>query len=385
MKDYSEALGFPEHDMKIIHIAGTNGKGSTAAALSSILQSCGFNVGLFTSPHLVSFNERIKYNGDDISDTDLMTVGAAIMGVDVFKESTMFDDALAMALLYFKGKKCDYVILETGLGGRLDSTTGLDVVPLISIITKIGLDHMKILGNSIGDIAREKAGILKTGTSLILADNLPIARNEILKVADEKGVPVIFSVDYDVSEINYALRGRYQRENMENAVAAVNLLSEIDRAFWKGRGIFLKKAIENGLMNAKWPGRMQVISNSPYIVIDGAHNPQGIAALADSLSSTFKGEKFIGVTGVMADKDYTNMYKKMTNLLDFCYTVKVNSDRALDSKELASIIEDSGIRAMPCSNTKEALELAKERALVEKKRIVCFGSLYFVGEILALK
>lgn len=382
MKDYSEALGFPEHEMRIIHIAGTNGKGSTAASLSSILMSCGFNVGLFTSPHLVNFNERIKYNGEDISDEDLLTVGKRIMEVETFEESTMFDDALAMALLYFRDKKCDYVVLETGLGGRLDSTTGLDVVPRVSIITKIGLDHVKILGHSIADIAKEKAGILKHGTCLVLAENMPEARNEIVRAADEMGVPVIYAADYDVSEIQYSLRGKYQRENMENAVAAVNILSEIDREFWKDRKIFLKKAIENGLMNAKWPGRMQVVSNAPYVLVDGAHNPQGVEALYESLCSTYPDEKFIGVCGVLADKDYTHMFTMMSSCLEKCYTVTVDSERALPGEKLKQVFDNIDVPAEALPDTETALSKVLKEAKAEKKKVVCFGSLYFVGEIL---
>jgi len=382
MKDYSEALGFPEHEMRIIHIAGTNGKGSTAASLSSILMSCGFNVGLFTSPHLVNFNERIKYNGEDISDEDLLTVGKRIMEVETFEESTMFDDALAMALLYFRDKKCDYVVLETGLGGRLDSTTGLDVVPRVSIITKIGLDHVKILGHSIADIAKEKAGILKHGTCLVLAENMPEARNEIVRAADEMGVPVIYAADYDVSEIQYSLRGKYQRENMENAVAAVNILSEIDREFWKDRKIFLKKAIENGLMNAKWPGRMQVVSNAPYVLVDGAHNPQGVEALYESLRSTYPDEKFIGVCGVLADKDYTHMFTMMSSCLEKCYTVTVDSERALPGEKLKQVFDNIDVPAEALPDTETALSKVLKEAKAEKKKVVCFGSLYFVGEIL---
>jgi dihydrofolate synthase/folylpolyglutamate synthase len=382
MKDYSEALGFPEHGMRVIHIAGTNGKGSTAASLSSILRSCGFNVGLFTSPHLVNFNERIKYNGEDISDEDLLTVGKRIMEVETFKESTMFDDALAMALLYFRDKKCDYVILETGLGGRLDSTTGLDVVPRVSIITKIGLDHVKILGHSISDIAKEKAGIVKHGTTLVLAENMPEARNEIVRIADEMGVSVIYAADYDVSEINYSLRGKYQRENMENAVAAVNLLSEVDVEFWKDRKIFLKKAIENGLMSARWPGRMQVVSNAPFVLVDGAHNPQGVEALYESLRLTYPDDKFIGVCGVLADKDYTHMFGMMQSCLEKCYTVTVDNERSLSGEELQKVFEEIEIPAKAVGDTKTALSIAIDEAKRDKKKVVCFGSLYFVGEIL---
>lgn len=384
MRDYLESLSHPEHSMRIIHIAGTNGKGSTAAALSSILESAGFSVGLFTSPHLIDFNERIKINGKDISDLDLMKYAEQVLSLEIFSESTMFDDALAMALLYFKDRACDYVILETGLGGRLDSTTGIDEVPLVSIITKIGLDHTNILGNNIYDIAREKAGILKRGTTLVLSENLPLARKGIIEIADDLDVPVIYAADYDVSTTHYALRGTFQRENMENAVAAANILSELDREFWKDRGVFLKKAIENGLTNAKWPGRMQVISDSPYIIIDGAHNPQGIQALVQSLKDMFPGEKFVGLTAVLADKDHYNMIERMSKILDKCYATEVSNPRALKASELASEYRGMGVSTEEIDEIDKAFSEASKYAKEKDMKMVVYGSLYFIGAILQI-
>lgn len=374
MKSYTGEFFHPEHGMKIIHIAGTNGKGSTAAAIDSILRSFGFQTGLFTSPHLLEFNERIKFNGEDIGDSDLLALGEEVMKSNTFSFSTMFDDSLMMALLYFKRKNPDYVILETGIGGRLDSTTGIDNVPLISVITRIGYDHMKLLGNTLEEIAGEKAGILKSGTRLVLAENEKNVIDLITQKAREKNVPVYYSADLDISSYSLSLPGLYQHENMKNAVMAARLVGELENKD-------MESATRYGLAHTFWPGRVQILSRDPFIILDGAHNPQGVLALKESLEGLFPGEKFIFISGVLADKDYHNMFKCMKNIADCFFTVTIGNARALSSVDLADMLREEGFMAEPKDSLPEAFNSAV-LSVHKNEKIVCMGSLYFAGEVL---
>lgn len=455
MKDYTKYLSYPEKDMKIIHIAGTNGKGSTASILGQILIELGFNVGLFTSPHLVSFNERIKFNGKDIDDNKLLAIGKTIKDIGDRVNSTMFDDSLAIALLYFKEKKADFVILETGLGGRLDATTGINNTPSLSIITRIGLDHTKYLGNDLISIAKEKAGILKVGTTLILGENDTNVENHIISIAKEKGLDSITVRDFfgdknhlskykqhnDNNEIikdnlkNYtdeqvknnrktydsvkflkkninkyieisSLQGTYQKENIKCALLSIftlyrkgilkdniNLYKDVPREDTNSSkktlkdSIDLYKGIENGLKKVSWNGRFQIIKHNPTIIIDGAHNPNGVKALLDSLCDNYKDTSFIGVFSVLKDKDRLSMYKLLKDRFIYIYAVNIDSDRALDGHIIKSELDKYGIDSSFEENPIKAINIAIERSRLckDKTLIVCFGSLYMIGEILKNK
>ncbi len=413
----------PESGMNIIHIAGTNGKGSTAAALAQILMDQGFKVGLFTSPHLVTFRERIRVNGEMISEEDVVRIGTEILERD-FKsiettiqgarvhgiEDTMFDDSLLMALLYFKEEKCDYVILETGLGGRMDSTAGLSVVPKLSIITRIGLDHTGVLGDTIGQIAGEKAGILKAGTHLVLAENEPEAVNVILEAAEKLDVPAVYvgdnarnnltaQAEHILMNAQPSLVGPFQHENLKTAVVAALLLAEMDgwserdnnakltaddnRNALPGGLNVLQQQICKSLSRVEWAGRMQILSQDPFLMVDGAHNPQGIHALHESLVSLYGDEHYIFVTGVLRDKDFEPMVQEMAPLADEVYTVTVDNPRALFAEELAQIYRKTAPDVKAMERTADALALALASAKKSGKKVVAFGSLYFVGEVMA--
>lgn len=389
-----EKMGHPEHGMRVIHIAGTNGKGSTAAAVDRMLRSLGFTVGLFTSPHLIRFTERIQINGEEISQEDVVRLGQEVLAVDV--DSTMFDDSLMMAILYFQEKKCDYVILETGLGGKLDSTAGLDLVPEVSIITRIGLDHVQILGNTIGEIAEEKAGILKPGTRLVLAENDAEALDVILGRARQLHIPVVESNSKTMEHMSLHLMGKYQKENMATAAAAVNCLA------FRDRDLFLQKihkghvmsseefhlriltGIKDGIRRVSWPGRMEIISRKPFLMVDGAHNPQGVNALHDSLLEMYGEGPYHFVMGVLADKDYHRMIQTMYPIAASFRTVTVENKRALQGDKLASLIQGDGVEASAYTNLKAALEDAMKEAEEKGEKTIAFGSLYFIGEILKL-
>lgn len=458
MSEYTKYFSCPEHSMKIIHIAGTNGKGSVAAMISSILIEAGFNVGLFTSPHLIEFNERIKFNGKDIDDEELLAIGSAVKDVGDKVNSTMFDDSLMIALLYFKKKKANYVVLETGLGGRLDATTGINCVPLVSVITKIGLDHTKYLGNDVVSIAKEKAGILKKGTRLVIGENVKEVVDTIENKAKEVGVSYIYTGDFykekkddklklldkeeddklklldknelgDISNFiknhieeyieETSLKGDYQKENIKTAVLAVKTLFDIE----KDKGIkelkekYFDEYIKNGLKKVSWPGRFQIINDKPLIIIDGSHNPQAVNAFIRSMTLKYPGRDFIGVFSILKDKDRKSIYKIIKENFSYIYTVDIKNKRALDGKILAKELNENGILAEFEGTCVSAIIKAKKKIkenLKEKNRniisteikeqnrkiistemkeqmkvndsiIICFGSLYLIGEILKNK
>lgn len=447
MSEYTKYFSCPEHSMKIIHIAGTNGKGSVAAMISSILMEAGFNVGLFTSPHLIEFNERIKFNGKDIDDEELLAIGSAVKDVGDKVNSTMFDDSLMIALLYFKKKKANYVVLETGLGGRLDATTGINCVPLVSVITKIGLDHTKYLGNDIVSIAKEKAGILKKGTRLVIGENVKEVVDTIENKAKEVGVSYIYTGDFykekkddklklldknelgDISNFiknhieeyieETSLKGDYQKENIKTAVLAVKTLFDIEKA----KGIkelkekYFDEYIKNGLKKVSWPGRFQIINDNPLIIIDGSHNPQAVKAFIRSMTLKYPGRDFIGVFSILKDKDRKSIYKIIKENFSYIYTVDIKNKRALDGKILAKELNENGISAefegtcvsaiikakkkikenlkaknrnristeIKEQNRKITSTEMKEQSKVNDSIIICFGSLYLIGEILKNK
>lgn len=458
MSEYTKYFSCPEHSMKIIHIAGTNGKGSVAAMISSILMEAGFNVGLFTSPHLIEFNERIKFNGKDIDDEELLAIGSAVKDVGDKVNSTMFDDSLMIALLYFKKKKANYVVLETGLGGRLDATTGINCVPLVSVITKIGLDHTKYLGNDVVSIAKEKAGILKKGTRLVIGENVKEVVDTIENKAKEVGVSYIYTGDFykekkddklklldkgeddklklinknelgDISNfiknhieeyiVETSLKGDYQKENIKTAILAVKTLFDIE----KDKGIkelkekYFDEYIKNGLKKVSWPGRFQIINDKPLIIIDGSHNPQAVNTFIRSMTLKYPGRDFIGVFSILKDKDRKSIYKIIKENFSYIYTVDIKNKRALDGKILAKELNENGVLAEfegTCvsaiikakkkikENLKEqnrkiiSTEIKeqnrnitstemKEQSKVNDSIIICFGSLYLIGEILKNK
>ena len=363
-----DLLNHPEKGMKILHIAGTNGKGSTAAFCSSILQSAGFKVGTFTSPHLIKFNERIMVNGQQISDEDVARIGTELLALTPSLEPTMFDYCLAMGLLYFKEQKVTHVVLETGLGGEKDSTSGLSVLPEVCAITGIGLEHTAILGDTIEAIAAEKAGIVRPGAGkCVIGESVPESAKKVIREACANGKVPFETAPAVEPETPLGLFGKYQRLNAGVAVAAC-------RAFGVNQ-----EQIEKGLKNARWPGRMQIISKEPFIMVDGAHNPNGVEALYEGLVEAFgENSRFTFIAGVMADKDYHEMMRIVEPLAARFLTLTVDSERALQAAELADSISKDGIEAKACTSFEEALDLAKEAG----DKTVIFGSLYFIGDVL---
>ena len=365
-----EKLGNPQRGLPFIHVAGTNGKGSVCAFLNRIFMEAGWKVGLFTSPHLINFRERIKVNDQMITKADVMRLGNRILTVDYGVNATMFDYCLLMAVLYFQEQNCDLAIIETGLGGRLDSTNALGL-PEVAVITRIGYDHMAVLGETLAEIAEEKAGILKPGAPAVFAPQ----ESEALAVLKkhQEGICVSSADLKKVAEMKEDLLGTYQLENAAAAMLAAEILLK------KEQVPNIQQVIRRGLKKTYWPGRMEVLSEAPYFMVDGAHNSNGIHALKTSLIVRYPSEKFHFVMGVMADKDYENMIVELLPLAIDFVTVTPDCERALQAEQLAQQIKERGIPAKSVKNVRDVLMLP-----VEGEKTIALGSLYFIGELKAL-
>lgn len=365
-------LHHPQQGMRYVHVAGTNGKGSVCAFLSSILQKAGKKVGTFTSPHLIHFEERIMVDGRMIGKEDVTRLGNQLLAMDFGVTPTMFDYCLLMAVLYFREQQCDFVVIETGLGGRLDSTNALGT-PEVAVITKIGYDHTAILGETLGQIASEKAGILKKGSVLVLERQEREAEEVILAAAEAQDCDVYRVTPREIDQVSRMqlhMLGSHQWENAAAAMIAGTYLLKSDA---KCEGY-----CREGLEAAEWQGRMQILSKSPFLMVDGAHNGHGVLALCESLKLLYPKEKFHFLMGVMADKDYQIMIKEMLPIALNFVTVTPESDRALQAEQLAKDIGKMGIEAVYAKDLKEVL-----RTLPTDGKTIAFGSLYFVGEVMA--
>jgi dihydrofolate synthase/folylpolyglutamate synthase len=377
-----ELLGSPQRDLSFVHIAGTNGKGSVAAFLSRICQEAGIEAGLFTSPHLQDFTERIRIGQEQIPKEKALELGRVVWKANhrlmaaTGSNLTMFDYCLAMAFLYYKERKVPLVILETGMGGRLDSTNCIPA-PLVSVITGIGLEHTQYLGNTIREIAGEKAGILKLGTQAVLMDQSREALDVLTGQCEKLGIHYVVSTAVDEhgyyanAYYEIGMLGGYQRKNAAAAIEAATLLNR------RGFDIPLQ-ALQDGIKNARWPGRMELVSRRPWVLLDGAHNVHGMQALTDSLRELWGGEQFIFFMGVMADKDYGAMIDQVLPLAKEIYTLTPASDRALPAEQLCQQIRRRGGAA-------KALDIAQARTLIRGmdagEKCVIFGSLYLIGEL----
>ena len=365
------ALGNPQEGLAFIHVAGTNGKGSTCAFLTNILTKAGMKCGCFTSPHLIHFEERITVDQQMIPKEAVTRLGNELLSIDFGVTPTMFDYCLVMAVLYFKECGCDVAVMETGLGGRLDSTNALGN-PNVAVITRIGYDHMAILGNTLTEIASEKAGILKDGVPAVFAPQ----KEEALAVLRKHPGPLVSREDMEkVAFMKPGLMGAYQLENGAAAMlAAQKFLSQI--GFDEERA---DAAIEAGIHTAIWKGRMEILSREPYLMVDGAHNSNGIHALKTSLMKLYPDEKFHFVMGVMADKDYEKMIEELLPLAIDFVTVTPESSRALQAESLAEKIRSQGIPARSMASVADVLTLPRVG-----EKTIALGSLYFIGELEAL-
>lgn len=367
--------------LPFVHIAGTNGKGSVCAFMTEIFRKSGLKAGAFISPHVVVFEERISVNGQMISREDVARLGNKLLDTDFGVNLTMFDYCLAMALMYFTEQDCDIMVIETGLGGRLDSTNAIGL-PLATVITKIGYDHVAILGDKLEDIAREKAGIIKTGSHVFSEQQEEEAEAVIRDAADKCQVQLTFVTKEEIeaaSKYNLRLLGVHQWENAAVAKLAAEYVLEkfINAAVTDGNK--LKKnepEIISALRETVWQGRMEILSQKPFFMVDGAHNGHGVLALRDSLKTLYPCEKFHMIMAVMADKDYKAMVEELLPYAEDFVAVNMDNSRALQAKDLAEFINSRGVKADCVDSVEEAL-----KTLRADTKNLAFGSLYFIGEI----
>ena len=392
----SAKVGSPHKEQKYIHIAGTNGKGSIANYTHNILVEAGYKAGLYTSPHLVKFNETIKVNSDFISDEEFAEITSKVKSAveaDEYlrhEELTYFEILTASALLYFQEKNCDFVILEVGLGGRLDATNVIEK-PLVSVISKISYDHMNVLGNTIEEIAGEKAGIIKDSRPVVLSpQEFDAVKPIVEKVCEKHNASLTFvnekeigirsqytegeqSFDYKgIKKATIKLLGKHQIFNAATAIEAIYSL--------QGYGISIdEKNIIKGLYNTSWQCRLELISKKPRIFVDGAHNIDGINAIVDFFNTNYKNHKVKFIFGVLKDKDYKEMVGRIAPLAEHIYTVSPKNDRALNAEVLSKIVAEHGIGTKAFNSIEEVVNSTLSQASGEDIICIC-GSLYYVGE-----
>lgn len=392
MRTLLDRLGNPQSRLKFIHIAGTNGKGSTAAMLSAILREAGYVTGLYTSPHLSAYNERIQINGTAISDPDFSAAAEQVRrrGEAMEDPPTEFEVITAMALWHFAEKRCDVVILETGLGGRLDATNVIPA-PEAAVITNIGLEHTEILGDTLEKIAREKAGIIKPGCPVICYESAPEALAVIQETCAQKGVPCIPAARSHLRQGVKSLEGQtffwkdqgpyvlalLGDHQVYNAAAALETVAALRERGWS----LPEDAVRRGLNAARWPARFELLKRDPLVIIDGAHNPQCAQALAGSLTSYLPGRKFLLILGVLEDKDVSSMLRTLLPLAWEVLCVTPDSPRALSAEQLAERISGLGGTASACLSMEDAVRRSLEQ---REHPIVACGSLYMAGAIRAL-
>ena len=384
-------LDDPQKELKFIHIAGTNGKGSTAAMLSSILEEAGYRVGLYTSPFINRFNERMQVNHQPIPDEELAALTEYVRPhADAMADSpTEFELITALAMVWFARQKCDIVVLEVGMGGELDSTNIIDA-PEAAVIAAMGMDHVKELGPTMADIARAKAGIIKEGGRVVSyggnseADEVIAAvcraRNASLRQPDFSAiVPGDFGLEGQTFSykgwrgLRIPLVGAYQ---MNNAAVVLETVEVLRQRGWS----VSDEAVRQGLADTRWPARFEVLRRDPVFIVDGGHNPHGIRATAESLSRLFPGRKITFVTGVMADKDVEHILGLIVPLADQFFTVRPDNPRAMDAGELARRIEAMGAKATACASVRDGVDRAIQAE--GPHGVACaLGSLYMSGEV----
>lgn len=390
-----ELMGNPQKKLQFVHVAGTNGKGSTVAFISNILMSSGYKVGIYTSPYIQRFTERIKINNDEISQDNLAEITSFVKEkIEVmlsrgYNHPTEFEVVTAIAMQYYLSRGCDIAVLEVGLGGRFDSTNVIET-PMAAVITSISYDHMDILGDTLSKIAFEKAGIIKEQGDVVFYPQSEEVERVISDACLERHCRLLradfasieqqgFSVEgqsfnyKDYKKLSITLLGEHQIKNAVVAVETCELLSE------KGFNI-TEKSIREGLKNTKWPGRLEVVNKNPVFLIDGAHNAEGAEVLADALRQYFPDKRKIFIFGVLKDKDYRNILEIISPLAYAFITVTPNSPRALPAHDLADFVMNYCKNVQIGGTIEEGIK--KGLSMAKDEDIICaFGSLYYIGDV----
>ena len=397
-------LGNPENKFKTIHVAGTNGKGSTSHMLAAIFQKAGYKTGLYTSPHLYDFRERIKVNGEMCKKEFVTSFTNRVKPLIEEIEPSFFEITVGMAFDYFAAENCDIAIIETGLGGRLDSTNVIQ--PILSLITNIGWDHMALLGNTLEAIASEKAGIIKNKTPIVISESIAESKLVFIQKAALENAPIYFSEDFIQAEafennwntasfsfsqplfhllskplfdakftVSADLPGKYQAKNLKGVLVAVQLLADMG---WKLTSEIIKQALLEIKASTGLMGRWECIQSSPRIVLDVAHNEHGIKAMLDQLATTYYDQLYI-VTGMVKDKDVDAVLTLLPKNANYYFT-QSHLPRALAAQELAEKANALGLKGEIYSDVNIALETAAAKAN-DKDLILVIGSVYLVAEV----
>ena len=392
IRELLDRLGNPQNGMKFIHIAGTNGKGSCAAMTASVLKAAGYRTGLYTSPYLYRFNERMQINGRQIDDGVLAELVTRVRpSAEAMKDHpTEFELMTVVAFLWYAQEKCDVVVLEVGLGGRFDATNVIEA-PEAAVIMNIGLDHTAVLGNTVEQIAFEKAGIIKRGTPTVLFQQSESVTEVVRRRCEEEGAELripdfsrihsefdsLYGQSFTYKGDAYALPllGLHQLKNAATVLELVDVL--------RGRGWELEQSdVEHGLYAVNWPGRFELLSDDPLFVVDGGHNPQCAQSVAENLLHYFPDKRRILLMGILRDKDYAGLTDILDPLADEYLCITPGSVRALPAEELAAHLKGYGKPVTVCGSIREGVGAALDRS--DEDSVVCaVGSLYSVGEIRA--
>lgn len=389
-----ERLGSPEKDLRCIHVAGTNGKGTVCSFLASVLKEAGYKTGLYTSPYIVDFRERIRVDGEMISEKDLEEVTETVKAeIEKLRSEdiiiTEFEAVTAAAFLHYKNAGCDFVVLETGLGGRFDATNVIEN-PLASVIVSISLDHINILGNTISEIAFEKCGIIKNGCPVVTnsaqqTDALTVIKeqsglkNSKLHIASINDIKVIdetikgSEIAYQGRNVFVPFPGNHQRENCITAITVIDLLKE------QGT-IISEKAIADGIRKTRNHARCEVVSEKPLVILDGCHNEDSARALCSVMEKHLKDKKITAIMGMMADKDIDKVLSMMMPYFDKVYTVTPSNPRAMSREELCEKIKKHGTSAVIFEIDENSInELIK--SMNEDEVLIVCGSLYLCSDV----
>ncbi len=368
-----EHLNNPQNNFKSIHVGGTNGKGSCSHMLSSILQEAGYKVGLYTSPHLVDFRERVRINGEMISKDSVSEF--MLHNFDFFESNNLsfFEMTVGLAFNYFSFNKVDIAIIEVGMGGRLDSTN--IITPILSLITNISIDHTKFLGSNISDIAREKAGIIKEKTPIVIGETQDEIKSIFIDIANTKGSEIVFADDFIYDNYDCDLQGIYQKKNIKTVLKASEILQQNDYKINDGH---IKIGLNNVSNNTGLKGRWQFIQNNPLIICDTAHN---IAALKEVISQLIRLEysKLYFIVGFSDDKDLNKISKIFPENSEY-YFVKPKVDKGKDSQEVKQIFQSNNRIGITQNSVNEAINLIKKTSSRDDV-IFIGGSTFVVSEI----
>ncbi len=389
IRELLEKLGNPQKELKFVHVAGSNGKGSTCAMLEAVLRGAGYRTGLFISPYIQNFCERIQVAGECIPGEALGRITERVRETaeNMAEHPYHFELVTAVAMLYFAERQCEITVLETGLGGLLDSTNVIDP-PEVAVITNLGLEHTEVLGNTLAEIAAAKAGIIKPGSACVCYESEVEAVETVRAACGKQGVPFHLAAEAAVLPVSASLDGqvfRWQGETyrlgllgahqLRNAGTVLETIRVLRERGWR----IPEEAVRTGLAETRWPARLEVLRREPPVLLDGGHNPQCAEALANSLKSLLGEERAVFLTGVLREKDYPRMMACLMPLAREFVCLSPGSSRALTGEELAAFLQKRGVRARVAKNEREGLAMALDAA--GGAPLVIFGSLYLAGAV----